>query len=795
MNRSNLKMLAVAASTIAIVTMSVAAQAAEERSAPSDSAPSSGLTADDIVVTARRREESLQDVPQTVNAVTGGTLEKLNLQRLEDIQAVVPGLTLSSGGNGTSFSATVRGASFSFESSAAPTVEFYLNDALVLSTYVFQSFFDVGQIEVLRGPQGTLRGRASPSGSITITTRRPDLNETGGMVDLSGTTRGGINAKAAFSLPLVKDVLAVRVAGIVDQNDYNDVHSINNRTNPYSNTIGGRVSVRFEPADFFSANVMYQHLDRKQLSFTQVESQSVTDPAATPSSRLILASDRLGITDGAAQIHSKQDVVTGNATAKFLGQSLTYVGSYSQQRLPNTIPQDSANIFPNSEFYQNLDTVYKQHTHEVRLASDERIAGIFDYAVGWFNTDVHADNNITTRSAVTFLGSLAAVAATPVVSNNGQKENSFFGNVTAHIGDQTELSGGVRHINFERRNFLSVSGATLVSARQKSTPTVYNFSLSHRFSDSFLAYANTGSSWRGGPLFVGVFRPLTPRLQKFILLQNETSKSYEVGIKTNFLDKRLRLDIAAYHQDFKNFIYRGSSVNYVDLTATGPQANSFNFGASVPAKVTGVDVDMAFQVTPRFNIGAAFSYAKSKIKGGVIACNDLNGDGIPDATSTTPTVAQIRAGAGGEDVAQCQVSDRLSFAPDWSLAVQSEYSKELTSGTDAFMRGLLSYYPKNVQDPRNRFDDVKAYGLLNLYLGVRDPGGAWEVSLYGKNITNTGVRLSRGDASSVATSVQALQPPTFRTTVGQRVTSGYATATYTPQREFGLNVRYAFGSR
>jgi len=134
----------------------------------------------EVVVTARRRAENLQDVPQTVNAVSGTSLEKLNLTKFQDVQAVVPGLDLRSGNNGFSTTAQLRGAGYDSASSAPPPVEFYLNDAITFPMLLFQSMYDTQQVEVLRGPQGTLRGRAAPSGSITITTRKPDLDQFGG---------------------------------------------------------------------------------------------------------------------------------------------------------------------------------------------------------------------------------------------------------------------------------------------------------------------------------------------------------------------------------------------------------------------------------------------------------------------------------------------------------------------------------------------------------------------------------------------------------------------------------------
>ncbi|MFD2137289.1 TonB-dependent receptor plug domain-containing protein [Novosphingobium resinovorum] len=168
----------------------------------------------DIIVTARRREESLQDVPLTVQAVTGQEIQKLNLREFREIQALVPGLSLGQEPNGVATRATLRGVAFDVNASGNNgTIEFYMNDAPITAAILFQSMFDVGQIEVLRGPQGTLRGRASPSGSITVTTHKPELSEVGATMIATVNTWGDVNGQAALNIPLVQDRLAIRLAG------------------------------------------------------------------------------------------------------------------------------------------------------------------------------------------------------------------------------------------------------------------------------------------------------------------------------------------------------------------------------------------------------------------------------------------------------------------------------------------------------------------------------------------------------------------------------------------------------
>src|SRR5262249_11697551 len=149
------------------------------------------------------------------------------------------------------------------------------------------------------------------------------------------------------------------------------------------------------------------------------------------------------------------------------------------------------------------------------------------------------------------------------------------------------------------------------------------------------------------PDAIGVFRPLTPRLSEFTQLKDETSKSYEVGFKSSFLERRLRVNASLFHQDFSNYLYRGPLVYYVNLTQAGAAPATFNFVSNVDATVNGAELEIAYEPVERWIINASLAYANGKIKNGLVACNDFNGDGIPDTSSIAPTVAQVRAAAGG----------------------------------------------------------------------------------------------------------------------------------------------------
>lgn len=788
-----------------------------------------GVGDGEIVVSARRREESAQDVPLVVNAVSSESLDKLNIREFKDVQALVPGLQLGQSQNGIGSQTTLRGIAYDVNASGNNgTVEFYLNDAHISGVMIFQSMFDIGQIEVLRGPQGTLRGRASPSGSITITTRKPDLNEAGGYLAGFVNDIHGWNLNGAINVPIIEDKLAIRVAGVSDENRLDQVRSINNPLDPYQKTRGGRISVRAEPFDFLSLNGNYTRTERKQRSFYRVESLNVRDPSQPASPVTIRAEDRLSVMQTPARFTQEFEIWNWQAQLRYAGQKLDYVGSHTKQNVITDVPSDVGSFYgaayPLALRSASQATNQKADgtVHEIRLSNEERIRGMFDYVVGYFRETNDSPTSLTAQTPI-FGGfvspaSLLLINKTPTLRGSGTKEESFFGNLTAHIGDSLEIAGGVRHIKYHSDSFLAIAGAcgTVTSAACRDPnlnedrdrkATIYSASIKYRVTPDIMVYASTGSSWRPGsstnPTILRDVANPGPRLLAFYQPDPETSKSYEIGFKSEFFDRRLRLNVSAYHQNFKNYLYSAPNIfvsgrsrsSGVDTVLTAGPA----IAASVPAKVDGVEAEIGFKVTPRFDIGATLSYSISKIKNGAVPCNDyflpngaLGSDGIPDASAKLPTFAQANSVNGGQQVQLCNVNYRAGVSAPFSATVQSEYSQPLGSVGDAYVRGLFTYNGDSQNDPANAFDDVKAYGLLNLYAGIRADDGSWDIGVYGKNVTNVGRAITlNANATSVSYVVAGA--------------SGFAGATgtttyrqvpgYTIPREFGVNFRVAFGSR
>lgn len=817
------------ASLFALTHSSIATAADTPPSPPADTA--GAFTLDEIVVTARRKFESLQDVPLVVEALTAETLDKMNVTNLADIQKVVPGLTMTQGVNGLGATATMRGVNYDLVTSGNNgTVEFYLNDAPISSNIIFASMYDVAQVEVLRGPQGTLRGRASPSGSITIATRKPDLAEYGGYVNLTATTGDSYNGHGGINVPLIEDKLAVRVAGVYDDNDANEVTSLNSSIKPKSRTESGRVSLRAEPTDFLELNASYQRLENRTINYIQNESFRVASPSAAASPAAITADDRLAIYDAPYDIDQTNDIFNWQASAVLSEQRLTYVGSWMKQKLDNFENYDYGNFFDGQNplgvtsepvadltFGQTVAARQKNESHEFRLQNEQRLFDMVDYVVGYFTrssgspTTVVRDTPLVlgfypVAGAPAFVNAGARLVPTTIVRASETQESSFFGNLTVHLGQGTELAGGLRRIKFEEEASMVVGGNRIPFADrdEEFNKTIFSGSLKHRFDESFMAYASVASSWRPGVFVIGDFN-LTPSAleRSFVSLSPETSTSYEAGFKSDLMDRRLTFNASAYRQDFKNYPYRvaGDGVYFINTTNVGTATEprlaqnvaQFNFAGAVPVRVHGLETELVYRPLQNLFVAATLNYAKGEIKNGIIPCNDLDGDGVPDANLTSaPTLAQLQAAVGADNVAACSVSYRSSFAAPFSGTVQSEYSHGV-GDFDGFVRGLVTWKGKAQNDPTNAYDDVKAYALLDLYVGLRDPDGAWELSLFAKNLTKNETVLTRSNGP-LATPYQVVNVSTG-TASAAVANSTYTSVTMTQPRVFGINLRYTFGSR
>ena len=776
-------------------------------------------TLDEVVVTARRQAERLQDVPQTVFALPAETLSDLQVRKLQDIDQVVPGLTLSPGSFGQ---VQMRGVATNTGAGGDSTIAFYLNDVDFAPGALLQGMFDVGQIEVLRGPQGTNRGVSAPSGAITIRTRQPDLSEYGGYVDGSLTNQHGRNVEGGVSIPIVKDKFGVRLAAMHQEDEGTGVNSIHSGVRPKNQYDAARISLRLTPNDAFEMNVMYQHLERRQKSFTQVLGVGDGNAINPP----IEAGDRLAVTDNPARDHNFFDTVTATADLRLWDHKLSYVGGYNHSKNKSQSPTDTGNVLPGHDTYTLLaPTGGWQTSHEIRISSEPAAEKFFDYTAGVYFREYH-QTGIAHFSGQYLPGAFGGALASPNIAAFNPRyfldvkvgipylyrEVALFGEATVHVTPNTDITAGIRKIDaiFKGAATLDTTpafaafpaalvggncalagaipspvypglcdrpvpaqNAGRLNARDTDNPTLYSVAASHKFTPNFMLYGNIGTSYLRPTSSIGIQGGLAtstnPELGALTFHPAQRSTGYEIGFKSTFLENRARLNVAVFRQKFRD--YQINQVAQYFNTATNQVVNQFTFYPSVDATIRGIDVDASFNVTPEWNISLLGAYATGKAKG-TIPCDTFNAAGQP--TFNTDGLISL-----------CEGTAVPSRAPKWNTALMTSYERPLSDDLDGFVRAQWNYYPKNKRQGDTY--DVDSYSIVNLFAGVRSPDGAWEVTAFVKNLFKDDTLLGRSERV-LQTSGLASFPTLNRP-------SNYYSAQVVQQREIGVGARYAFGSR
>ena len=535
-------------------------------------------TAADIVVTAQKRVERLIDTPQTVNVVSGDQLERFNITRFEDVAKFVPGLSISSG-DGRQQAVSLRGVAFDQDSQTNRSVDIYLNEVPFDPTQALQAQFDIGSIQVLRGPQGTLRGGTGPSGAILIGTRQPSLQK----VEVSGSAsysdREAVNLQGGVSIPVVTDKVAIRVAGLYDLNYGNGVKNILTGDTDRSRSYAGRISLLLQPTEDLNILVMHQQFrsrSRQLRPVVSAEGQPIGEFG------FIGPDDRAAITDGDNLFVTKGRSTIVNASYDFGGHLLSYIGSYQNNDFNTVRDLDLGNGLLSFgpgfrlpvQLFQQIDIKTKTLTNEVRF---ERTGDHFwIYRFGVYFNDVKSpftglvDYTGANGACETAPGPLAGFGLPCLPLGGGTPTKShdrgYFTTQTFNFTDKDTVDLGLRYSTTQ------VNDPTNPSRYHAWTGSA---SYKHEFSDSLIVYGNYGRAYRpGGFDSTGAATNGGPNglPNSFFNWSPEKSDSFEVGAKGALFNNRMTYAVSAFYQKFNNFINRvnGVACNYDPSTSTAP---------------------------------------------------------------------------------------------------------------------------------------------------------------------------------------------------------------------------------
>ena len=681
------------------------ATAAEASVAQTPSSPnedSKGANLEEIVVTARKVTERLQEVPMSIAVVNGETLERTGATNLSDLGRQVAGLTVVSAAPGQNV-ITLRGLS------GNNTVGFYIDDTPVTvgignavqptNFDMDPALFDLSRVEVLRGPQGTLYGAGSFGGTVRYITNQPDLRETRLSVKttLSATEDGGFNQEVdgLVNQPLIPGHLAVRAMaferayeGYIDRYPTDPLNYLAVQSGPVvhnintERTYGGRVQLEAKPVDEFSATVSgyFQNM-HLGAPFTFDEPPGTFDDPIQ--SRLVSepSTDRFALADLTLQ-------------ADIQAVHLISSTSYTDRQVHN-IEDDSKVLF---YFFPQVGQVYPvplysgagnhNFIEEIRATGT---LGRVHALVGFFYAHAVAFGYLNWPTPTQYV---------PIFGNEPTYENwndfldvqkALFGELDIDLLPGLQATVGAREYRQSQRYTLYINGVVNGSVETPSTTlssdargTTPKYGLSYRVSPDILTYATAAEGYReGGPLYpfpstcaedlanIGLATAPTD-------FQPDTIWNYELGAKTQWLDHYLTVNGDIYYIDWKN-IQQNVALPTCGFGFTG------NFGTA-SSKGTELEIDYAGS-NVKLSLGVAYNEAK--------------------LTSTVP-------GAAG------QVGQMLEYAPRWAGSASAEYGHALSASTSGYVRADFSStsHVNANYNAQSIYYNVAGYSLLNLRVGL-----------------------------------------------------------------------------
>ncbi|KRB42461.1 TonB-dependent receptor [Phenylobacterium sp. Root700] len=711
--RRALMILALASS--ALTSLPLAAAAAT----PTDES----LQISEVVVTATRREARLQDVPLAVTAVSGEELRRSNYTALADVQYLAPGVTFSSEPAANAGGFQIRGVGTqAYNYGTEQTVGMVVDDVVIGMPRDpgVAGFGDIERIEVLRGPQGTLFGKNSSAGVVAITTVSPKLGQFGANAHLAYGSREEVVTQAAVNLPLT-ETLAARISAFYQKQDGAIPNLLNDWRAGDRNGRGVYAKLLWEPNDRFSFQVAAQQ--QRLFSRDPVLVQSLGfNPlfAAAFTGLPTPAPDRLvSYQNDPYYALTRVSGLSGKATYKLGDYSLTSVTAYRRMRLQQRGDVDAAPV--NIMDYFLTSNWDEQFTQEFRLTSPagerlEYVAGAYYYDV-----DVRAD-----ETAIGYFFQPVRVSLTGGGTNHYKvrtRSTALFGQGTYRLTDDLRLIGGLRYTHDQisaNVDITPIPGIIPLNITVPATGKVEHDNISGRvgfqydFAPDVMAYASYATGYKGPSVNViqGQARSLKP----------ETSESYELGLKSSLLDRRVILNTALYWSTYKDF-----QAQTYDTTLTFPTLILANAGE---LRSRGVEVELTGKVTSNLTVSANGAFSEATYR---------------DFTSTCypgePISAQVGVGCYVDPRTGAQVANmagrRLPNSPKWTYSIGANYSRPVGNGLEFDLNanwGWRGAVFNRAGDPTTKTPD---YGLLGMSAGIGDEDGRWRVGVYGRNLLDT----------------------------------------------------------
>ena len=731
-------------------------------------AQSAGLCAQDtpvfeeVLVTAEKRTESLQNLSQAVTALSAEDVENRQLSSFVDLSAIAPGVNVAKN-EGFKTVITIRGIGNEANQNAIanPSVSYHLDGVYVASPFALQTdFLDLERIEVLRGPQGTLFGQNSTGGGINVITKAPTFDEIYGSADLTLGEYSQVKARAAVNLPL-SDSLAARVSVMSNKHDGFSDNVANGQDLDDADSISARAKVLYQPSDTFSATLTAQVFDEEVNGQAQ---KGIYDP--TPGARN-LAQDSLSSYELESQLYSLTlewdlGAVTLKSLTSYQNDDIA-IQRDNDRHDYRTLPP----FFLLQSYFDPETNEQKTTTQEFNLISNEPAFGRLDWVAGIFYLDTEVDISILERLDFGFDGVFDPFTLDDIYAYGGdvgfisdskpERESiSLYGQGTWSLTDRSRLIGGLRYTEDEVysavTNFYGREGTEILEI--ESEKVTGRLALEVDLGDATMLYASYTRGFKpgGSNLTFGREAVVSP-IVVLPVFEEETIDAYELGLKTDLADGRVRLNGAAFFYTYDNLQYQ----------ATDPEVFQGGVGNIPESEIMGAELELGAFLSDSLIFDARLAWLDTEITASHLALDNVASEAATNALLAqglnlfSPEVERARAA----QIADVQ-GNELAKTPGFTANLALTYSHALAAWGD--IEGTLSYTHRG--DFRHRIfnnpltDEVDGYDTVDLLVRLLPSDANWRLELIGKNLTDEdGINARFTDVFGVGATGDQFIPP------------------------------------
>lgn len=684
---------------------------------------------DDIVVTAQKRSESINDVGLSITAATGDQLIQRGVIDVSQLDKVVPGFVFNKTGYGTPVY-TIRGVGFQENSlGASPAVSVYVDEVpLPFSPETLGATLDLERVEVLKGPQGTFYGQNSTGGAVNYIAAKP-LDRFAFGVDASYSRFNTVDLSGFVTSPL-SDTLTIRLAGRFLRSDDWQRSISRVDTIGQTNQLIGRLLIDWKPTDRLKVSINANGWrDKSDTQAAQLQDPRLPLIPAFPSavyeaSPIASRDARAADWDPSTSFRQNNRFYQFSARVDYeASDTVTFTSLTSYSRYDRDQPVDTdgsavRNIFVRLGGY--TDTFFQELRTAGRLGSKGN----------WMIGANYQDDKIREIAQFDIINQSSAILGRSPRNEGNQraKSKSVYANADFPLVDGVTLLGGIRYTDIDRSyvgctrdngdgsvagsgffpgavpggcvTFLTSGTVGEVNSELNQDNISWRAGLNYKPKDDVLLYATVSKGWKSGsfPLLSAAIEQQTqPVTQESVL-------AYEVGLKAT-VDRTLQFNAAAFYYDYRQKQIRG----FGDFPPFGTLEALVNIPKS---RVIGFEANAVWRPARGLTISPSATYVNSKI-------ND-------DFVNINPR-SQVQNFRG----------ESFPYTPRWSGNTDVEYRFDLSSNLEAFLGGNVSYRTKtNTALGGIQAFEIKGYTLLDLRAGVEDDGGRWRASVWGQNLTD-----------------------------------------------------------